>query len=144
MSCEVEACVGGGCTWQRADSCSRHRDFMTVSPSHMQSMIGQALAGEGIAQQHGCYLRWVFIKGGCSRRGVQRMGVVLYEKLVYIIIQITTPCFHCTPFDEYWFVWTVSKATSFRHSATCVQHIPVHVVENRRWPWSARNMRSAA
>ena len=29
--------------------------------------------------------------------GVQRMGVVLYSKLVYNIVQITTPCFHCTP-----------------------------------------------
>ena len=36
-------------------------------------------------------------QGGCSGRGVQRMGVVLYNKLVYYIIQITTPCFHCTP-----------------------------------------------
>ena len=43
------------------------------------------------------WLAWVFIKGGCSRRGVQWMGVVLYNKLVYNIIQITTPCFHCTP-----------------------------------------------
>ena len=41
--------------------------------------------------------QWVFITGGCSRRGVQLMGVVLYNKLVYIIIQITTSCFHCTP-----------------------------------------------
>ena len=28
------------------------------------------------------------------------MGVVLDDKLVYNIIQITTPCFHCTPFAE--------------------------------------------
>ena len=34
---------------------------------------------------------------GCSGRGVQRIGVVLYHKLVYHIISITTPCFHCTP-----------------------------------------------
>ena len=27
---------------------------------------------------------WVFITGGCSGRGVQWMGVVLYSKLVYI------------------------------------------------------------
>ena len=40
--------------------------------------------------------RWVFITGGCSRRGMQWMGVVLYNKLTYIIY-ITTPCFHCTP-----------------------------------------------
>ena len=26
---------------------------------------------------------WVFIKGGCSGRGVQWMGVVLYNQLVY-------------------------------------------------------------
>ena len=29
---------------------------------------------------------WVFITGGCSGRGVQLMGVVLYSKLVYNII----------------------------------------------------------
>ena len=40
---------------------------------------------------------WVFITGGCSGRGVQWIGVALYNKLVYKIIQITTPCFHCTP-----------------------------------------------
>ena len=40
---------------------------------------------------------WVFIKGGCSRRGVQRMGVVLYNKLVCYIMSTTTPCFHCNP-----------------------------------------------
>ena len=31
-------------------------------------------------------LNWVFIKGGCSGSGVQRMGVVLYNELVYNII----------------------------------------------------------
>ena len=35
---------------------------------------------------------WVFITRGCGGRGVQRMGVALYDKLVYNIIQITTPC----------------------------------------------------
>ena len=40
---------------------------------------------------------WVFITGGCSGRGVQWMGVVSYNKLVHNTIQITTPCFHCTP-----------------------------------------------
>ena len=40
---------------------------------------------------------WVFIEGGCSRRGVQRMGVVLYNKTAYNIMWTTTPCFHCTP-----------------------------------------------
>ena len=38
----------------------------------------------------------VFITGGCSGRGVQRIGVVLYNELVYDSIQITTPRFHCT------------------------------------------------
>ena len=41
--------------------------------------------------------QWVFIQGGCSRRGVQWIGVVSYNKLVYDITSITTPCFHCTP-----------------------------------------------
>ena len=40
---------------------------------------------------------WVFIKGGCSRRGMQWIGVVLYSKIVYNTVQITTPCFHSTP-----------------------------------------------
>ena len=39
---------------------------------------------------------WVFITGGCSGMGVQWMGVVLYNKLVNNMIQITTPRFHCT------------------------------------------------
>ena len=46
---------------------------------------------------NGSMLRWVFITGGCSGSGVQWMRVVLYNKLVYNSIQITTPCFHCTP-----------------------------------------------
>ena len=36
-------------------------------------------------------------KGWCSRRGVQWMGVVSYSKAAYNIMQIATPCFHCTP-----------------------------------------------
>ena len=40
---------------------------------------------------------WVFITGGCSGRGVRWIGVVLYSKQVYNTIQITTPCFRCTP-----------------------------------------------
>ena len=41
--------------------------------------------------------KWVFIKGGCSSgRGVKWIGVVSYDKLVYHIVKITTPCFHCT------------------------------------------------
>ena len=34
---------------------------------------------------------------GCSRRGVQRIGVVSYNKIIYSTIYITSPCFHCTP-----------------------------------------------
>ena len=41
--------------------------------------------------------QWIFITGGCSGRGVQWIGVTLYNKIVYIIMRITTPCFHCTP-----------------------------------------------
>ena len=57
--------------------------------------------GRGVAEGQGLRggrrpLR-AFIKGGCSGRWVQRMGVVLYDKLVYNSLQITTPCFHCTP-----------------------------------------------
>ena len=51
---------------------------------------------------------WVFIKGGCSRRGVQWMGIVLYDQLVCNIIWITTPCFHCTPL---W--WVLMFSTCF-------------------------------
>ena len=40
---------------------------------------------------------WILCRGGCSGRGVRWMGVVLYSKIVHNIIQITTPCFHCTP-----------------------------------------------
>ncbi len=29
---------------------------------------------------------WIFIKGGCSRRAVQWMGVVLYSKTAYNIM----------------------------------------------------------
>ena len=34
---------------------------------------------------------------GVQWEGVQWMGVVLHNKLIYNIIQITTPCFHCHP-----------------------------------------------
>ena len=47
--------------------------------------------------------RWIFISVGCSGKGVQWMGVVLYNKLVDNIIQITTPCFHCT---HLWWILT--------------------------------------
>ena len=43
---------------------------------------------------------WILCRGGCSRRGVQWIGVVLYDKLVYNMAQITTPGFHCTPLAE--------------------------------------------
>ena len=36
-------------------------------------------------------------KGGCSRRGVQWMGVALYNNTAYNLMHTTTPCFHCTP-----------------------------------------------
>ena len=39
----------------------------------------------------------VFITEGCSGRGGAVDGVVLCNKLVYNIISITTPYFHCTP-----------------------------------------------
>ena len=42
-------------------------------------------------------LGWILCRGGCSGSGVQWIEVVLYSKLVYDVIQITTPCFHCTP-----------------------------------------------
>ena len=43
--------------------------------------LGPALGSEQQTQW-----TWVFITGGCSGRGVQWMGVVLYNKLVYNII----------------------------------------------------------
>ena len=43
---------------------------------------------------------WVFITGGCSGKGVQWMGVVLYDKLVYSIIQSLHPVSTAPPFDE--------------------------------------------
>ena len=36
-------------------------------------------------------------EGGAVGGGVQWTGVALYSKIVYNTIQITTPCFHCTP-----------------------------------------------
>ena len=44
-----------------------------------------------------CVALGTHYRGGCSRRGVQWMWVVLCSKLVHNTIQITTPCFHCTP-----------------------------------------------
>ena len=43
---------------------------------------------------------WVFITGGCSGGGVQWIGVVLYNKLIYNTIQITAPVSTTPPFDE--------------------------------------------
>ena len=37
------------------------------------------------------------LQGGAVGGGMQWIGVVSYNKLVYNIIKITTPCFHCTP-----------------------------------------------
>ena len=55
-------------------------------------------AGGAVLRIGPTYITWVLIKGGCSRRGVQQwIGVVLYSKIVHNTIQITTPCFHCTP-----------------------------------------------
>ena len=62
--------------------------IMIMIPVSQQVSPTRMLLQEGI---------WVFITGGCSGRGVQWMGVVLYNKLVYNTIQFTTPCFHCTP-----------------------------------------------
>ena len=53
---------------------------------------------------------WVFIKGGCSGSGVQWIGVVLCNKLVYNIIQFTTPCFHCTP------LWCILRLAGSKHT----------------------------
>ena len=45
----------------------------------------------------------VLITEGCSGRGVQWIGVVLYSKLVYNTISITTPCVSTAPpLDESW------------------------------------------
>ena len=49
---------------------------------------------------------WVFVKGGCSRRGVQWMGVALYNKVVYNILYTTSPCFHCTPL---WWIFSIME-----------------------------------
>ena len=46
--------------------------------------------------------QWTLCRGGCSGSGVQWIGVVLYSKLVYNIIYITTPCFHFTPLCGMW------------------------------------------
>ena len=40
---------------------------------------------------------WILCRGGCSGWGVQWIGVVLCNKLVYNSIQVTKPCSHCTP-----------------------------------------------
>ena len=53
--------------------------------------------------------RWVVIKGRCSRRAVQWMGVVWYNKTAYNIMWTTTPCFHCTLL--WWILNYLSKAT---------------------------------
>ena len=41
--------------------------------------------------------QWILCRGGRSGWGVQWIGVVLCNKLVYNSVHITTPCFHYTP-----------------------------------------------
>ena len=45
----------------------------------------RAGALQGAAKSAATYY-WVFIKGGCSGRGVQWMGVALYNKTAYTIM----------------------------------------------------------
>ena len=50
---------------------------------------------------------------GVQWEGVQWMGVVLYSKIVYNTIQVTTPCFHCTPpFAECRFIMRVQLSAA--------------------------------
>ena len=37
-------------------------------------------------RQLGCFQLWILSRGGCSGRGMQWIGIVLYSKLVYNII----------------------------------------------------------
>ena len=50
-----------------------------------EDLVGLRL--EQVRHHLGLYIdAWVFIKGGCSRRGVQWMGVVLYNKTAYLMM----------------------------------------------------------
>ena len=59
-----------------------------------------------------CSCSWAFITGGCSGRGAQWMGVVLYNELVHNVIWITAPCFHCTPL---WWILSSRVVSSRSH-----------------------------
>ena len=59
---------------------------------------GRRHGGHRLSQVLGLLVQGrVFITGGRSRRGVQWIGVALYNKAAYNRMQTTTPCFHCTP-----------------------------------------------
>ena len=77
--------------------------------------------------------QWVFIKGGCSRRGVQWMGVVLYNKTAYNTMRTTTPCFHCTPL---WWILTqdtVGAATRPAHGILAIFYPPLKQIRGCVW-----------
>ena len=49
-------------------------------------VVGVVGGGGGVvgpAPEHASTGEWVFIKGGCSRRGVQWMGAVLHNRTAY-------------------------------------------------------------
>ena len=83
-------------------NCWRELPCSSVRADFWNSSLGDSayLVSRGSSQSS------AFRKGGCSGRGVQWMGVVLYSKLVHNIIQITTPCFHCIPL---WWIWRSFK-----------------------------------
>ena len=62
------------------------------------------------------------LQGGAVGGGLQCLGVVLYNKLVYNIIQITTPCFHCTP------LWWILRYARERRTPALRQRRDVHWV----------------
>ena len=79
--------VGPRATWPKR--CDPRKDFASNRrPSGRQA---------GLAGSEGL---WAFIKGGCSRRGVQWMEVVSNNETAYTIMSTTTPCFHCTPLES--------------------------------------------
>ena len=85
-----------------------YKYYSTYSRKMMQQATTALCAGARIApggrlkardsyDNHACTNHWILCRRGCSGRGVQWMGVVSYGKIVHNTIQITTPCFHCTP-----------------------------------------------
>ena len=68
----------------------------------------------------------VFGKGGFSRRGVQWMGVVLYDKTACTITWTTTPCFRCTPplmnLEQTWVALLVWRYLSNKDSFVFLPH----------------------